>query len=413
MKKMLFISVFLFAFVNFLICEETEVKNLEHPIIRAQIGQYRTIYTKDDNIFHGKITEITEHGEIVIQTEDGMLTIPSDEILEESVKILRKDGSTYKGKLIGEDDIYVTIESKYGIVTIDKGEIEKLDRYFGGKLEKTLQKKIFFTAEEQNTEIFRDPTAYILSPYTFFITGFSMGYGFSDKFHLFTRITNNFNEDLNLIFRHVLWQKIQGAQISNFSIDFQLFSNHDMNREYALFYEEDQLKIGSLSGVETIKKIYGKKKDFFWEGTLVYSSRKPLKSGRGNWGFHTGITINKLLFEKPKTKATILGEDYTFDGGFSKTHFHATRLYVGMDYDLTKRVKFISVIFYDPSNHYVPFGESISSYFENDFLPDNSKGQRKEVDFDFGITYAANDVLRIGFHFQRPYITLYWKFYDY
>jgi len=61
----------------------------------------------------------------------------------------------------------------------------------------------------------------------------------------------------------------------------------------------------------------------------------------------------------------------------------------------------------------VPFGESISSYFKNDFLPDNSKGQRKEVDFDFGITYVANDALRIGFHFQRPYITLYWKFYDY
>ena len=284
MKKIFFISVFLLAFLNFLICEETEVNNLEHPIIRAQIGQYRTIYTKDDNIFHGKVIEITEHDEIVIQTEDGMLIIPSDEILEETVKILRKDGSTYKGKLIGEDDIHVTIESKYGIVTIDKGEIEKLDRYFGGKLEKTLQKKIFFTAEEQNTEIFRDPTAFILPPYTFFITGFSMGYGFSDKFHLFTRITNNFNEDLNLIFRHILWQKIQGAQISNFSIDFQLFSNHDMNREYALFYEEDQLKIGSLSGVETIKEIYGKKKRFFLGRNFSLQFEKAFKNRKRKLG---------------------------------------------------------------------------------------------------------------------------------
>lgn len=409
MKKIIFLLGVITLCSNYLLSEEIANSESEHSIVRAKLGQHRTIHTNDGNFFRGKVIEITDDGNIVLQTEVGLLTIPPEDILEETVKIFRKDGTVFKGKLIGEDDLNVTIESKYGIVSINKGEIEKIDRYFGGKLEKLLQKKIFFTAEEQNTEIFKDPTAFVLPPYTFFITGFSMGYGFTDKFHIFTRITNNLNEDLNLIFRRVLLQKIKGARISNLSLDLHIFSNHNMYKEYIKYYENDQLKLEGSSGLSTIKKMYGRKRDFYWKSSIVYSLRNPLKSGRGNWGFHTGITFDKLLFVKP----VIEYNEETFDGGFSDSQFYAYRAFMGMDYDLTRKIKFISVLYYDPGNHYLTFGESISSYLQNSFIPDYSEGERKEFDFDFGITYAANDNLRIGFHFQSPYITLYWKFFDY
>ena len=81
-----------------------------------------------------------------------------------------------------------------------------------------------------------------------------------------------------------------------------------------------------------------------------------------------------------------------------------------MDYDLNKKIKFVSEVFYDPGNHYEDFGESIENYFKNSFITDSARGKRKEIDFDFGIIVAANKHLRIGFHFQSPFFTIYWKF---
>jgi len=89
------------------------------------------------------------------------------------------------------------------------------------------------------------------------------------------------------------------------------------------------------------------------------------------------------------------------------------RAFAGFDYDLSKRIKFISIVYYDPGNRYLTLGESIKNYFTHDFVQAGYMGERKPFDFDFGVTFTPNDTLRIGFHFQNPFLTVYWKFLDY
>ncbi|MCK4956567.1 MAG: hypothetical protein KAS49_02955 [Candidatus Cloacimonetes bacterium] len=382
------------------------------PSFLAKVGNYRTLYLKNDNIFYGEILKINDDGSIQIETEEGLLTIPNNEILEETLKVKKNNGTSFSGKLLGENEVYIEIQTDYGSVTVNKGDIKDLHRYFGGKREKTVQQKIFFAGEEQITDLFGDPTAFVLPPYAFYISGFSMGYGFSNRFHMYTKITNNLSEDLNLSSRYVLFKKNYGAKKVNFATQLNIYSNHDMNKEYGKYY--DEYDVPGLSDKEVLDNLYGKNnREFYWNASFIYSLRSPLRSGRGNWGFHSGITFDQLLTKKPEKQLTYGGETYDFKGGFTDTHFDSYRVFAGFDYDLSKRIKFISIVYYDPGNHYQTFGESVKNYFENSFVQDGHVGERKAVDFDFGVTFTPNETLRIGFHFQNPFITVYWKFLDY
>lgn len=378
----------------------------------GKVGQFRTIYLKNDNIFYGEILNISEDGSVQIDTKEGILTIPGNEILEETLKIKKNNGTTYSGKLLGEDEVFIEVETDYGNVSVNKGDIKDLKRFFGGKREKVIQQKIFFAGEEQITDLFGDPTAFVLPPYAFYISGFSMGYGFSNRFHLFSKITNNFNEDLNLSCRYILFKKNLGAKKLHFATQLKIFSNHDMNKEYGKFY--DEYDVGQLNDSEVIDELYGiDNRKFHWEVSFIYSFRSPLKSGRGNWGFHTGVTVDQLLFEEPITHLEYNGDSYDFEGGFSDSQFDSYRVFAGFDYDLSKRIKFISIVYYDPGNRYQTLGESIANYFTHSFVQAGHVGERKPLDFDFGVTFTPNETLRIGFHFQNPFLTVYWKFLDY
>lgn len=289
-----------------------------------------------------------------------------------------------------------------------------MERFFGGMAESRLAKKKFFAGEEQITALFLDPTAFVLQPYTFYITGLSMGYGFSDKFQLFSKIPNNFKGDINLSPRWVVYQKYRGAEKENVALHCSFYSNHDMIPEYSKYYDEPKIDTADEfdEDINLVKQIYDSKSKFFWEAGAVYSKRMPLSSGRGNWSMHTGFSTNSLLFEKPKS--TFLdGTPANLSGGFTDSHFKAFRMFFGIDYDLTRRIKFISEIFYDEGNRYLSFGDTLQEYFEHGFVNSNSLGDRKNFDFDFGLTFSPNETLRIGMHFQQPFITIYWKFLDY
>ncbi len=389
----------------------------DSPLVPGIIGQTKTFYLKDGNVFNGVIKAISKDGDVTLISDEGTFVLPYNEILEETVVIMKKDGTNLQGKLLGESDLYVLVGNKYGKFKVSKTQIEKMERYFGGQAESKLSKKKFFAGEEQLTALFLDPTAFVLQPYTFYITGLSMGYGFSEKLQLFTKIPNNFKGDINLTPRLVVYQDNEGASRENVALHASLYSNHNMNAEYARFYDEDTFKTNQgimiKDAEDILKELYGENKKFFWETGIVYSKRNPLKSGRGNWSYHAGLSINQLLFEKPIVKSTdpLITHDLT--GGFSNSQFKAYRAFFGIDYDLTRRIKFISEIFYDEGNRYLSFDESVKQYFENGFVISNTEGKRKNVDFDFGITFAPNDTLRLGLHFQQPFITIYWKFLDY
>jgi hypothetical protein len=379
---------------------------------KAKEGQFRTLYLKNDNIFYGEVIDISDDNSITLNTKEGVLIIPGDQILIETLKIKKNNGTTFSGKLLGETEVSYELKTDYGNAVVNKADIKDLKRFFGGKREKVIQQKVFFAGEEQVTDLFGDPTAFVLPPYAFYISGLSMGYGFSNRFHLFTKITNNFGEDLNLTSRYVILKKAYGAKKMQLASELNIFSNHDMNKEIGRYY--DNFDIPGLKDDNVLKELYGEdNRELFWKLSLILSFRNPLKSGRGNWGFHTGVTINQLITEVPKKTLNYEGNLYELKGGFSDTNFHANRVFAGFDYDLSKRIKFISIIYFDPGNHYLTIRESFKNYFENDFIQAGHLGERKPIDFDFGVTFTPTKSLRIGFHFQNPFLTVYWKFLDY
>ena len=44
---------------------------------------------------------------------------------------------------------------------------------------------------------------------------------------------------------------------------------------------------------------------------------------------------------------------------------------------------------------------------------DSLEGTKSTIDFDFGLLYAVNENFRIGFHFQQPFLDIYWEFLEF
>ena len=64
------------------------------------------------------------------------------------------------------------------------------------------------------------------------------------------------------------------------------------------------------------------------------------------------------------------------------------------------------------------FSDSYNDFFNdndggNNFIFDNGSGEPTLFDFDFGILYAINNNFRLGIHFKKPYLDIYWKFYEF
>jgi len=84
----------------------------------GKVGQQRTLYLTNDNIFFGEILKIDDDGSVQISTKEGILKIPGDQILEETLKIKKTNGTIFTGKLLGEDDVYIQVKTNYGKLPI-------------------------------------------------------------------------------------------------------------------------------------------------------------------------------------------------------------------------------------------------------------------------------------------------------
>ena len=84
-----------------------------------EVGMSKRFYMIDGNVIDGTIISI-EAGICSINTIDGDLKIPVNEILEETVDLLKKDGARYKGPIIHETLEELVIKSKYGDVAVQK-----------------------------------------------------------------------------------------------------------------------------------------------------------------------------------------------------------------------------------------------------------------------------------------------------
>jgi hypothetical protein len=400
--------------VKFIVEPEKDVtpqaQHLSNPAT-LEVGMSKIFHMHDGNIVNGTIVEIVGDSIAVIKSLDGVLKIPTTMILDETADLTKKDGARFVGPVLSEDQFSISVKTPYGVIVILKRDIQSMDRYFGDKKISWEEERKRFYSTEELIDIFLDPTAFPLQPHTIYVSGLSLGYGFSENFQLRTQYSRDLTGDMNLHPMFRVYHKNTGAKEFSIAIGGHMFNHHPMieeaeryshwikhsnpNGEYSRLDEDGAVPIRDILEMDRQKK-------FFWKAYVVLSSRNSLSSGRGKWGWHLGALTNSMIIDRPRLK-----ENYEWDSNFEIPY----RIWAGMDYDLTKDVKFLIEVFADNGHKYVDIDDTFKSYFDKDspFSIESQKGDYQPVDMDFGFLYTFTEEFRVGVHFQNPYVTFYWK----
>jgi hypothetical protein len=383
------------------------VRALTNQRPTVEPGMSRIFHLRDGNVISGTVSSITPTGEAIIETSDGSLRVPVGEVLDEIADLVKHDGTRFTGPILTEDAFSIALRTPYGIVTVLKQEIRTMDRYYGEQRVSWAEDRRRFFAGEQITDVFLDPTAFTLPPNVAYVSGLSLGYGFSERFSLRTRFGNDLVGDLNLhpLFR--IMSRSTGTGEMALSVGAGLFNRHSVLSETMRYthwihasdgrsLDEDDAPLLAEALMDPTEE------SFFWDTYLVLSWREALASGRGKWGWHLGAKTNSFALEKPSLAE---GYEWNLDVPY--------RVWAGMDYDLTKRLKFLIEVWADNGHKFVRPKDVIETYTDFDNTPfalETEKGDYRPVDLDFGFTYGVTDALRLGVHFQAPFATVYWKF---
>ena len=140
-----------------------------------EIGMSRVFHLRDENIIAGTIVEIEADSIAVIETPDGLLRIPADEILSEMVDLVKQDDTHFIGPVLSEDEFSLSIKTPYGVVVVLKRDVKSMDRYYGDKKVSWQEEKQRFYSVEDLTDVFTDPTAFPLQQHTVYLSGLSLG----------------------------------------------------------------------------------------------------------------------------------------------------------------------------------------------------------------------------------------------
>lgn len=391
-------------------------KEHDNGLILAQFleaGMSKRFHLVDGNIIQGSILKI-EHDVCYLETSEGTLRIPTKDILEETAEISKRDESRYIGPVIKETMETISLRSKYGDVVIHKKDIQDMNRFHGGKLVPWAEeKKRFYRGAVSLTDIFDDPTAFPLEANAMYISGLSIGYGFTNTFMVHTSFGHNFNGDLNL---RPLWQfyhENTGTSRTGIAVGANLFSRHDMaavlaNRTRYIRRKSDRLLLNdpalvNVSIDQTMNPEY--KTAFYSTFYIVYSKLWSQESGRGEMGYHFGFKTNTL----PLIRDNILNKSYEWTE--ENSNAFPFRIWAAFEYDLTKSLKFAAEVWADNSYRYRTLTQVRRDYLSDStpFLLDAKDGEYRTIDVDFGFLYAVNDSFRIGVHFKEAYFVFFWR----
>jgi hypothetical protein len=385
------------------------------PLIAQYLepGMSKRFHLIDGNIIHGTILKI-ENDFCHLETTEGVLKVPTKDILEETAEVTKRDESRYVGPVIKETLETISIHSKYGDVVIEKKDIQDMNRFHGGKLVPWAEeKKRFYRGAVSLTDIFDDPTAFPLEAHAMYISGLSIGYGFTDHFMVHTSFGNNFNGDLNLRPLYQFYNERTANSRVGIAVGANLYSRHDMsatlaNRAKYIRRRSDRMllsdpQLANIPASQALNPDYNTA--FFAVFYVVYSKLWAQESGRGEMGYHFGIKTNSL----PLIRDKILNSSYEWTN--DNMNAIPFRVWGALEYDLTKNLKFAAEVWADNSYRYRTLAQVRHDYLSDStpFVLDAKDGEFRTIDFDFGFLYAVNDSFRIGVHFKEAYFVFFWR----
>ena len=407
---------------------EAERKKLLTAASVLEEGMKKRFHFRDGSINEGEILNV--EGDLVeLKTGSGVFKIPRNEFLAETAEITNKSGERFVGNVLADTAEEFRIRTQYGDATIHKRDIEKMRRYHGGVLDqKTEERKRFYVGEASLLTVFLDPTANILSPNTFYISGMSLGYGLTDRFQMTTKYASNFNGDLNLHPRLRLFHRKTATNERNMSIGLGFHRampiksiigryshaievDGTVNPKTKEAYRLNELKSNNEKYVEKAASVVDGNADdpIYVEAYAVFTSHRINPTGRGKVGWSIGGKISNAFVDRDK----FLVSGYTWDEDYKIPY----RLWASFDYDLRKDLKFVASTWIDNGYKTMDASVAFEDYLGSDgsapLSIDSMFGTTSLFDFDFGILYAPTENFRIGIHFQQPFIDFYWEFFEF
>ena len=396
------------------------------PIL--EMGMNKRFHFKDGSIREGEIVKVSDN-DATLKTTSGSFTIPKNEFLAETAEIRNKNGETFTGMVMGETEEAFIIRTKYGDAVVQKRDINNMQRYHGGVLDKqTTNTRKFYKGTDDLTNIFLDPTAFPLAANTFYISGLSLGYGLTERLMMTTRFGSNFSGDLNLHAKMRFYHKKAANKEVAAAWGLGLhraYSPESIVGQYShainLKKDGEETPLNEMESVKLNNIVPLNAKDQFQAiAYIAFSSRRANPSGRGKVGWTAGAKTTSAFLNKKdliRSATTIRDEEYTISWNTSAQYKVPFRVWLGLEYDLRKNVKFLSTAWIDNGFKTMEFNKTWDDYIGADnstvFSIDSPGGNPSLIDFDFGIQYAVSESFRFGIHFQQPYLDFYWEFFEF
>ena len=313
----------------------------------------KTFYLKNgdtitgDVLFYDRSTGIYK-----VQASFGVIDINDTDIARQNLRVTLKTGDILTGIFIERNDINYIIQTSFGDISLLISDIDRVDIIEEVKKSPTKASAWVFSNEEI-MDLYSDPTGFTMKKNTLYVSGLSWGYSVTDTFQLTTRYWDSITSgELNLRSK---WMIFKGGSLEHkkaISIGSHIYSGGTPNKYIYQDVSDDD------DSFDDEASLWG---SIFMAYTA--SSIKPNNLGRFSKTIGTEITF------------------YRHDPIMLRT-------YAGISYDLRKDLKLLSILFYDP-------------YWEDN---------QTTLYFDLGFIYAYNEHLRVGIHFQRPFLSLYYKF---
>ena len=388
----------------------------------------KRFHFRDGSVRDGEIVSI-EDGTVAIKTASGTFNIPSDQFLSETAEVKNKKGELFKGVVLGETAEEYIIRTSFGDAVVQKKDIQSMKRYHGGILDRqSEERRKFYQSEAQLLSVFMDPTAFPLTGNTFYVSGLSVGYGLTDRFMVTTKFGSDFNNDLNLHPRMRFYHRKSAEKevaaawglgihrkypsksvIGKYSHAINITDSdgttplNEMTKDKV--GDDDGLTIDDVALEDDGRRLYA-------EAFLVFSSRRVNPTGRGKIGWTLGAKVSNAFVGRNDIINKVTAGGNSISWSESSKYSVPFRVWMSLEYDLRKDLKFVGSAWVDNGYKTMAFGDTFDDYTDN-FSLDSPGGEVSMIDFDFGILYAVNDNFRVGLHFQQPYIDFYWEFFEF